>query len=139
MKYLIPLEVEEFNMFMDEMGYYDNMVFDMGEIDEHFQSPSDALRSAYFGSFNPNDDFFTYNGYGNLETIHERDLDYYMEDFESDIIELLESRRELEEFIGYIDLDDLEHPIKNETIKRYLIENEEEAGGDHWQTNKSMI
>ena len=116
MKYLVELEVEEFNFFMNELGYYDNKVFDMGEIDEHFQSPSDALRSAYFGSFNPNDDYFTYNGYGNLETIHGLDLCYYMEDYEDDIIKLLESRRELEE---YINLVELEHPIENETIKRY--------------------
>ena len=123
MKYLVELEVDEFNEIMNELGYYDNMVFDMGEIDEHFESPYDALQSAYFGSFNPNDDYFTYNGYGNLETIHELDLYYYMEDYESDIIELLESRGELEE---YINLGDLEHPIKNETIKRYWIEMEEE-------------
>ena len=123
MKYLIGLEVDEFNEIMNELGYYDNMIFDMGEIDEHFVSPFDALQSAYFGSFNPNDDYFTYNGYGNLETIHELDLPYYMEDYEGDIIELLESRGELEE---YINLDDLEHPIKNETIKRYWIEMEEE-------------
>ena len=123
MKYLIGLEVDEFNEIMNELGYYDNMIFDMGEIDEHFVSPYDALQSAYFGSFNPNDDYFTYNGYGNLETIHELDLPYYMEDYEGDIIELLESRGELEE---YINLDDLEHPIKNETIKRYWIEMEEE-------------
>ena len=123
MKYLIGLEVDEFNEIMNELGYYDNMIFDMGEIDEHFVSPYDALQFAYFGSFNPNDDYFTYNGYGNLETIHELDLPYYMEDYEGDIIELLESRGELEE---YINLDDLEHPIKNETIKRYWIEMEEE-------------
>lgn len=123
MKYLKELDVEEFNMFMDEMGYYDNMVFDVGEIDEHFQSPYEALTSAYFGSFNPNDDYFTYNGSGNLVTIHEFDLDYYMEDFEGDIIKLLESYGELE---GYIDLDGIEYPVKNETINRYLVEIEEE-------------
>ena len=123
MKYLIGFEVDEFNEIMNELGYYDNMIFDMGEIDEHFESPYDALQSAYFGSFNTNDDYFTYNGYGNLETIHELDLYYYMEDYEDDIIELLESRGELEE---YIYIDDLEHPIKNETIKRYWIEMEEE-------------
>lgn len=124
MKYLRWLEVEEFNEIMNELGYYDNMVFDMGEIDEHFESPYNALQSAYFGSFNPNHHYFTYNGYGNLESIHERDLDDYMEDYESDIIELLESRGELED---YIDLDDLAYPVKNETIRKYLME----VGGEY--------
>ena len=128
MKYLIGLDVGEFNFFLEELGYYDNMVYDLGEIDEHFQSPHDALQSAYFGSFNPNHDYFTYDGYGNLETIHERDLDDYMEDYEGSIIEMLADMGSLEE---YIDLDELEHPITNEVIKRYLIENEEEAGGDY--------
>lgn len=123
MKYLVELEVEEFNFFMNELGYYDNMVFGADEIDEHFVSPYDALRSAHFGSFNLYYDYFTYNGSGNIISIHERDLDYYMMDYESDIIELLEDRGELEE---YINLDDLAYPVKNETIKRYLIEMEEE-------------
>ena len=123
MKYLIGFEVDEFNEIMNELGYYDNMIFDMGEIDEHFVSPFDALQSAYFGSFNPNHDYFVYDGYGNIETIHERDLGDYMEDYEGSIIEMLADKGELEE---YIDPDDLEHPIKNETIKRYLIELEEE-------------
>ena len=124
MKYLRWLEVEEFNEIMNELGYYDNMVFDMGEIDEHFESPYNALQSAYFGSFNPNHDYFTYDGYGNLESIHERDLDDYMEDYESDIIELLADRGELED---YIDLDDLAYPVKNETIRKYLME----VGGEY--------
>lgn len=124
MKYLRWLEVEEFNEIMNELGYYDNMVFDMDDIDEHFQSPYNALQSAYFGDFNPNHGYFTYNGYGNLESIHERDLDYYMEDYEGVIIELLESRGELED---YIDLDDLEYPVKNEAIRKYLME----VGGEY--------
>ena len=123
MKYLRELDVAEFNMFMDELGYYDNMVFGADDIDEHFQSPFDALCSAYFGSFNPSYDYFTYNGIGNLVSIHEFDLDYYMGDFEDDIIKLLESNGELED---YIDLDELEYPVKNETINRYLMEIEEE-------------
>ena len=126
MKYLVELDVDEFNFFMGEMGYHDNMIFCAEDIDEHFQSPYDALRSAHFGSFSPYYDYFTYNGSGNIVSIHERDLDYYMEGYESDIIRLLESMGELEEYIGYIDLDDLEHPIKNETIKKYLMEIEEE-------------
>ena len=124
MKYLRWFEVEEFNEIMNELGYYDNMVFDMGEIDEHFESPYNALQSAYFGSFNPNHHYFTYNGYGNLESIHERDLDYYMEDYESDIIEMLADRGELEE---YIDLDNLDYPVENETIRKYLME----VGGEY--------
>ena len=32
-------------------------------------------------SFNPNDEYFAYNGYGNLVSINERDLNKYLNDY----------------------------------------------------------
>ena len=57
--------------------YPDDMIYPMDEIDELFSSAWDALRGAFFGgrygfdqdSFNPNDDYFHFNGYGNLVSI----------------------------------------------------------------------
>ena len=55
----------------------DDMIYQMDEIDELFSSAWDALRGAFFGgrygydqdSFNPNDDYFYFNGYGNLVSV----------------------------------------------------------------------
>lgn len=55
----------------------DDMIYPMDEIDELFSSVWDALRGAFFGgrygydkdSFNPNDDYFYFDGYGNLVSV----------------------------------------------------------------------
>ena len=60
------------NEYCDEVNYVDDRIYSMGEFDELYcmdgKSPLDVIRDAFNGSFNPNDDWFRWNGYGNLES-----------------------------------------------------------------------
>ena len=67
----------------------DNEPIDMDSFDEFLDSPWEAVRSAFYGgrygfdrdSFNPTDDYFRFNGYGNVESIP------YLEDYLKDTID----------------------------------------------------
>ena len=90
------IELWQFNDIMGELGYYDQQIHPMDGIDEFFiESAYDALLSAFFGgrfgcpgeSFNPNDDFFTFNGRGNLISIYKYSLQDYLDEFSDDILD----------------------------------------------------
>ena len=65
------------NEYCDYVNNPDGYIYRMDELNEHFTEPWEAVRSAFYGgrhnfagdSFNPNDSWFTYNGYGNLVSI----------------------------------------------------------------------
>lgn len=98
---------EDFNSDIEELdrwnGYLgDDKVIPMDELDDFYPEvePSEILRRAFFGydepyaktdvksSFNPNRDYFYFNGYGNLVSTDERDYsDYLDEDFVQEIID----------------------------------------------------
>lgn len=98
---------EDFNSDIEELdswnGYLgDDKVIPMDELDEVFQGvdPSEIVRRAFFGfdephaksdikaSFNPNREYFYFNGYGDLVSTDERDYSGYLdEDFVQDIID----------------------------------------------------
>lgn len=68
----------------------DNEPFSMGDFNEIFGDDCwEAVRSAFYGgrygfdrdSFNPNDDYFRFNGYGNVESIP------YLDDYLKDMID----------------------------------------------------
>ena len=67
----------------------ENEPIDMESFDEYLDSPWEAVRSAFYGgrfgfdrdSFNPNDDYFRFNGYGNVESIP------YLDDYLKDMID----------------------------------------------------
>lgn len=69
------------------------------DFDEYLSTPYEAVRAAFYGfdwnpfiemnrsgdnrgreSFNPNRDYFAFNGYGNIVSIDARDLVYYLYD-----------------------------------------------------------
>lgn len=70
----------------EEATYYD-----MDEFDEFMSNytPMEIAQMIYFGEFNPNDDYFRFNGYGNLESADWPDVVAEAEDLESDIINYL--------------------------------------------------
>ena len=71
----------------DEANYYD-----MDEFDELMSnySPMQIAQMIYFGDdFNPNDDYFRFNAYGNLESADWRDVVDVAEDLVDDIIDHL--------------------------------------------------
>lgn len=56
---------------------YDGEVYDMEEFDEICgnMNPSDLVCKIFYGKFNPNDTYFIFNGYENLESSD------YLDDF----------------------------------------------------------
>lgn len=70
----------------DEASYYD-----MEEFDKFMSNytPIEIARMIYFGEFNPNNDYFHLNGYGNLESANWPDVVAEAEDLEEDIIDYL--------------------------------------------------
>ena len=77
-------EVNGWDGSLGEFEYYE-----MEQINELFQSaePLEILRMAQFGEFNCNDDYFTINGYGNLDSISENDFHGELIDNSKEIIE----------------------------------------------------
>lgn len=53
-----------------ETNCYDDEIIEMERFDEICEGmkPSDIARSIVYGDFNPNHDYFHYNGYGNFES-----------------------------------------------------------------------
>ena len=66
--------VREVNGWDGSLGEFE--YHEMEQINELFQSvePLEILRMAQFGEFNCNDDYFTINDYGNLDSILENDF-----------------------------------------------------------------
>lgn len=54
----------------------DAIYYDMDEFDEFLDgyTPLEIAQMIYFGEFNPNDDYFHFNAYGNLESADWRDV-----------------------------------------------------------------
>lgn len=90
--------IEELDAYNGYLG--DNRYFTMDELDEHYIGiePSEILRRAYYGydaetyttdgsgnrengQFNPNRDYFTYNGYGNLVSADYKDYTGYLDKY----------------------------------------------------------
>lgn len=84
--------VEAWNVLCDNINDHDHMVNSMDDFD-WIMSDTDPLAltmRAFYGSFNPNDDWFAFNGYGNLVSFGyaERLADYIcVEDIATDYIE----------------------------------------------------
>lgn len=110
-----------FNDCMEELDSYngylnDDRYFSMDELDELYNGtePSELLRRAFFGydeetyttdgsgnkiygAFNPNRDYFRYNGYGNLVSADYKDYSGMLEPF------AIEVMRENRDYIDSID------------------------------------
>ena len=56
------------NQYCINMSYYDDEIFENDPyiINDLFSEPFEALRSMYYGQYDPNHEFFKFNGYGNL-------------------------------------------------------------------------
>lgn len=113
-----------FNDCMEELDSYngylgDDRYFSMDELDElhNGTEPSELLRRAFYGydeqtyttdrdgnktygAFNPNRDYFRYNGYGNLVSADYKDYSGMLEPF------AIEVMRENRDYIDSIDNDE---------------------------------
>ena len=90
-------------------------LYDMDDFNEIMEgyTPTELAERIFFGDFNINDDYFYFNGYGNLESITEYDMEGHFEPIIDEIIDsMIYNYNDL-----YIDNDNL-----NDLIGRYLDE-----------------
>lgn len=84
---LSGVELDAYNGYLGDDRYYT-----MDELDECFigTEPSEILHRAFYGydaetytygQFNPNRDYFTYNGYGNLVSADYKDYTGYLDKY----------------------------------------------------------
>lgn len=78
--------MNDYDGCFDETTYYD-----MDEFDELMsgRTPSGIAQMIFYGDFNPNDEYFRFNAYGNLESADWPDIVSEAEDLEEDIIDHL--------------------------------------------------
>lgn len=60
-----------FNEACDDLSYHDDRIYSMDELDEVLEgmSKEDVFRLGCYSDINWSDDYFVFNGYGNIETI----------------------------------------------------------------------
>lgn len=86
--------VREVNSWDGSLGEFE--YYEMEQINEllHGVEPLEILRMAHYGEFDWNDDYFTINAYGNLESCSENDFHGDLIDYSKEIVgrynELLE-------------------------------------------------
>lgn len=101
------------NNYCEACNGMDNYIYSMDNFDEIMSGtkPWEIARAAFYGTrFNPNDDYFYFNGYGNLESLA------YAEDAIEEIIFI----DDISEYIAYG-----EDPLDNDTLIEILEETEE--------------
>lgn len=81
--------VQDINSFNGGMPHLD--VFEMYSFNDIMNSfgfdPMDIALKTYNGDFYPNDDYFSFNGYGNLESFSSYDLEKELLEYENEIRE----------------------------------------------------
>ena len=94
--YVEHLSKGELVELLQHMNSYDGcfedcVYYDMAEFDEFMSkySPMEIAQLIWFGEFNPNYDYFRFNGYGNLESANWRDIEAEADDLKEDIIDHL--------------------------------------------------
>ena len=91
------------------------VLYDMCDFDEMMEgyTPTELAQRIFFGDFNPNDDYFYFNSYANLESIHEHEMSDHFEMIIDEIVDsMLYNYNDL-----YIDNNEL-----NDLAGRYLDE-----------------
>lgn len=91
--YVEQLSGSELAALLQYMNSYDgsfkeSTFYDMNSFDEFMSNytPSEIAMMIHFGEFNPNDDYFRFDGYGNLESLDGQEISDEAESLESDII-----------------------------------------------------
>lgn len=91
--YVEQLSGSELADLLQYMNSYDgsfeeSTYYDMDSFDEFMSNytPSEIARMIHFGEFNPNDNYFRFDGYGNLESLDWQEISDEAESLESDII-----------------------------------------------------
>ena len=63
-------------------------IFNMDEFDTIFEgyTPTQLATVIHFGEYNPSDDYFTFDGYGNIKTLNNYEYQELITDIESDVL-----------------------------------------------------
>lgn len=80
----IKERIQELNDKLVTNSCHDDMVYHIDELDELLEGKniSEILDMAFFGKYNPSDEYFRFDGYGNLLTMDEGQVTKYMELFD---------------------------------------------------------
>lgn len=91
--YVTSLNGDDLAMLLQHMNAYDGCFeednyYDMDEFDEFMSNytPMELAQMIYFGEFNPNNDYFRFNAYMNLESADWPDIVAEAEDLVDEII-----------------------------------------------------
>ena len=97
-KYIDNMNSEELRELVRDIytwdGSLDNLEVDpMDEFDELMSNskPTELAQMIQYGDFNINDDWFGFDGYGNLVSYSDSELDDEIEDCKDDIVDVLMS------------------------------------------------
>lgn len=112
-------ELDSYNSYLGDDRYYY-----MDELDELYSDvePSEVLARAFYGydaeswttdahgnrtheAFNPNREYFTFNGYGNLVSADYKDYSAYLDEFA--VEEMANNRRWIDTIESYAELSEL--------------------------------
>ena len=83
----IVSEINSFDNSLEYLQYYEN---DDDFFNTFFyNNPSEAVRSSYYGNYNYCDKYVKFNGYGNLESFNDYDLEKEYKEYIDDITKSL--------------------------------------------------
>ncbi|EJA1938764.1 hypothetical protein MWQ79_000213 [Staphylococcus pseudintermedius] len=117
-------ENHELQYMVQDMCNYDGRledlyIYDMNDFNEimYGQSPLWIASRIFFGKFDPTDEFFKYNGYGNLESLnfyeYGDELQKYRKEIVSNYIEMVEDGK-IEDVNNLLEIESEEEESKNE-------------------------
>ncbi|EGQ3672394.1 hypothetical protein I0611_000411 [Staphylococcus pseudintermedius] len=117
-------ENHELQYMVQDMCNYDGRledlyIYDMNDFNEimYGQSPLWIATRIFFGKFDPTDEFFKYNGYGNLESLnfyeYGVELQKYRKEIVSNYIEMVEDGK-IEDVNNLLEIESEEEESKNE-------------------------
>lgn len=93
------------NMYCEACNDMDSYVYYMEEFNDIMEdyAPNDLARTIFYGDFRPNDDYFRFNGYANLESFN-----YYDEETSGIYLEdIARYCNEAEENFGYEEIENI--------------------------------
>ena len=83
--------VREVNSWNSDLEHLDYQYNDEDFFDTYFEGePMKAVRAAVYGDYNYTDDYVKFDGYGNLKSVSEYDLERELEDHIEEIMDSLE-------------------------------------------------
>ena len=133
---------DAWNFRCDEKGYMDERIEYMDTFDELFCNlkPSEIVEKVYRRDFCTGDDFYAFNGYGNLESFSDvedysrfsyEELAEYLVDYGDSLTTDVDTDELLESFIYEYFNNYIFYQIKN-TIEAYMEDNTFDLLMDNW-------